>query len=123
MIIPAKKLIVVALRDREEEVLRRLGELGIIQLKKPSERDILGLTKEEEARVRELEKLYERLMEIRRALTLRVPEIPEEKAEQETYQRYHLLKRRLRELEAEENRLRRRLASIRSLIEIGEKGL
>ena len=55
MIIPAKKLIVVALRDREEEVLRRLGELGIIQLKKPSERDILGLTKEEEARLRELE--------------------------------------------------------------------
>jgi len=121
LIIPAKKLIVVALRDREEEVLRRLGELGIIQLKKPSERDVLGLTKEEEARLRELEKLYERLMEIRRTLTLRVSEIPEERAEQETYQRYHLLKCRLRELEAEENRLRRRLASIRSLIEIGEK--
>ena len=121
MIIPAKKLIVVAMRDREEEVLRRLGELGVIQLKKPSERDVLKLTKEEEARLRELEKLYERLMEIRRTLTLRVSEIPEERAEQETYQRYHLLKRRLSDLEAEENRLRRRLASIRSLIEIGEK--
>ena len=122
MIIPAKKLIVVALRDKEEEVLRRLGELGVIQLKKPSERDVLGLTKEEEVRLRELEKLYERLMEIRRTLTLRVSEIPEERAEQEIYQRYHLLKRRLSDLEAEENRLRRRLASIRSLIEIGEKG-
>ena len=121
MIIPAKKLIVVAMRDREEEVLRRLGELGVIQLKKPTERDVLKLTKEEEVRLRELEKLYERLMEIRRTLTLRVSEIPEEKAEQETYQRYHLLKRRLSDLEAEENKLRRRLASIRSLIEIGEK--
>ena len=70
MIIPAKKLIVVALRDREEEVLRRLGELGVIQLKEPSEKDLLRLTMEEEARLRELEKLYERLMEIWRALRL-----------------------------------------------------
>jgi len=74
MIIPAKKLIVVAMRDREEEVLRRLGELGVIQLKKPSEKDLLRLTKGEEARLRELEKLYERFMEIWRALVLGVSE-------------------------------------------------
>jgi len=73
LIIPAKKLIVVALRDREEEVLRRLGELGVIQLKEPSEKDFLRLIKEE-ARLGELEKLYERLMEIWRDLALGVSE-------------------------------------------------
>jgi len=121
LIIPAKKLIVVALRDREEEVLRRLGELGIIQLKKPSERDVLRLAEEEEARLRELEELYERFMEIWRTLTLGVSETPEEKEEQEAYQRYNSLRRRLSHLEAEENELKKRLTIVKALIEMGEK--
>ncbi|HDD56560.1 MAG TPA: hypothetical protein ENG18_00900, partial [Nitrososphaeria archaeon] len=121
MIIPAKKLIVVALRDREEEVLRKLGELGVIQLKKPSEKEILRLTEEEEARLKELEKLYERFIEIWRTLTLGVPETPEEKAEQEAYQRYNSLRRRLSHLEMEENELKRRLTIVKALIEIGER--
>jgi len=121
LIIPAKKLIVVALRDREEEVLRKLGELGVIQLKKPSEKEILRLTEEEEARLKELEKLYERFIEIWRTLTLGVPETPEEKAEQEAYQRYNSLRRRLSHLEMEENELKRRLTIVKALIEIGER--
>jgi len=121
LIIPAKKLIVVALRDKEEEVLRRLGELGVIQLKKPSERDVLRLAEEEEARLRELEELYERFMEIWRTLTLGVSETPEEKEEQEAYQRYNSLRRRLSHLEAEENELKKRLTIVKALIEMGEK--
>ncbi len=97
MIIPAKKLIVVALRDREEEVLRRLGELGVIQLKKPGEKDFLRLIEGEEAKLRELEKLYERLMEIWRGLALGVLETSEERTGREAYQ----IRSRLSNLEAE----------------------
>jgi len=121
LIIPAKKLLVVTLRDREEEVLRRLGELGVIQLKKPSEKELLKLTAEEERRLKELEKLYERFMEIWRTLAPEVAETPEEKAEQEAYQRYNSLRRRLTHLEAEEKELKRKLAIVRALIKIGEK--
>ncbi|RLF98357.1 MAG: hypothetical protein DRN49_06010 [Thaumarchaeota archaeon] len=121
MIIPAKKLLVITLRDREEEVLRRLGELGVIQLKKPSEKELLKLTAEEEKRLKELEKLYERFMEIWRTLAPEVAETPEEKVGQEAYQRYNSLRRRLIHLEAEERELKRRLAIVRALIKIGEK--
>ena len=42
MIIPVKKLTVVILKDYEEKVLRGLGKLGVVELKKLSEGEVIG---------------------------------------------------------------------------------
>ncbi|MGQ4890876.1 MAG: V-type ATP synthase subunit I [Candidatus Njordarchaeia archaeon] len=42
MIVPVKKLTVVVLKDYEEKILRGLGKLGVVELKKLSEGEIIG---------------------------------------------------------------------------------
>ncbi len=42
MIIPVKKLTIVVLKDYEEKILKDLGKLGVVELKKLSEGEVIG---------------------------------------------------------------------------------
>ena len=60
MIIPVKKLTVLTLRDYEEEVLSTLGKLGVVELKKLSEGEIIGFKEETSEEVNIYLELWER---------------------------------------------------------------
>lgn len=69
MIIPAKKLLIITLRDHENRVLRRLGELGIIQLRKLTDEDASKFREMEVEKLRELETIYHKFIELCKMLT------------------------------------------------------
>ena len=69
MIIPMKKLLVITLIDYEQIVLRRLGELGVIHLKRLGEEDARRLGEVEVERVREVDKLYYRFIQLLETLS------------------------------------------------------
>ena len=131
MIIPAKKLTLVALRDSEEEVLKEIGRLGIIQLRKLSEEEFIGFKEEEVGEIKELEALYERFRELKEKLKIaprsvdvaRIKEIDFKKSLNHFYDKYHKIEASLNELKRKVARLKKLQAVLRKLKEVGEKTL
>ena len=74
MITPVKKLTVAALRDYEGLVMRELGRLGVIQLKELDELEYLGFKSEDSRVIKELESLYQRLLDLGRKLGIEIGE-------------------------------------------------
>lgn len=115
MIIPAKKLLIVTLRDREVQVLRRLGELGIVQLRKLSDEDALKFKSMEVEKLRELEAVTNRFLELCRALSGGI--FGEETA---IYEKYLRLRDKLDELQAKRSILEERRKFLEALSRMGE---
>jgi len=120
LIIPAKKLLIVTLRDRETQVLRRLGELGVVQLRKLTDEDASKFREMEVEKLRELEKIYHRFIELCRMLT---GSLFEEEEERELYEKYTRLKNRLDDYLIKQSDLKKRKAVVEALLRMGEKQL
>ena len=117
MIIPVKKLLIVVLRDRERTLLRRLGELGVIHLKRLGEEDARRFVGTEIEKIRELEKLYYKFIELLGALS----RLGVEEEERKLYEKYVELKKRLDHLLATEAELKKALEAVKALAELGEE--
>ena len=113
MIIPAKKLTLVILRDWERLVLRRLGELGVVHLRRLGDEDARRFREAEAEKLRELEGLADRLIGLWRELS-RLGAAGGEDA----YRRYAEVKDEVDELRrrrAELQKLERTLAGLRAM--------
>ncbi len=113
LIIPAKKLTLVILKDWERLVLRRLGELGVVHLRRLGDEDARRFREAEVEKLRELERLADRL--IRLWLELSRLGIA---GEEDVYRRYVEVRDRVDELRsrrAELRRLERILAGIKAM--------
>ena len=120
MIIPAKKLLIVTLRDRETQVLRRLGELGVVQLRKLTDEDASKFREMEVEKLRELEKIYHKFIELCKMLT---GSLFEEGEERKLYEEYTRLKNRLDDFLIKQSILKKRKAVVEALLRMGEKQL
>ncbi|RLG04671.1 MAG: hypothetical protein DRN61_02680, partial [Thaumarchaeota archaeon] len=113
MIIPAKKLTLITIRESERRVVRRLGELGVVHLKRMSEEEAKRLREAELGRSRELEETCVKLVEVWHALFKAGFE-----GERGSYRRYIEVKDRLNRLHAkraEASHLRKILIGVKSL--------
>jgi len=117
VIIPVKKLLIVALRDKERILLRRLGELGVIHLKRLGEEDARKFVGTEVEKLRELEKLYYRFINLLGVLG----EIGVEKEEKELYEKYVELRKKLDHLLAKHAELKQAMEAVKALMDLGEK--
>jgi len=113
LIIPAKKLTLITIRESERQVVRRLGELGVVHLKRMSEEEAKRLREAELGRSRELEETCVKLVEVWHALFKAGFE-----GERGSYRRYIEVKDRLNRLHAkraEASHLRKILIGVKSL--------
>jgi len=113
LIVPAKKLVLITLRDFERRVLRRLGELGVVHLRRMNIWDSRELLEGELERVRELEETCVRLAETWYSLYK-----PGFKDERNIFRKYVEVRDELRRLYAsrmELRRLRNIIAGIRAM--------
>ncbi len=113
MIIPAKKLTLITIREYERQVVRRLGELGVVHLKRMSEEEAKRLREAELKRAKELEETCVKLVEIWHALFKAGFE-----GERGAYRRYIEVRDRLNKLHAqraEVSHLRKILIGVKSL--------
>ncbi len=118
MIIPAKKLTLITLKDYERQVVKRLGELGIVQLKRISEEDAKRIRETEFKNVRELEEACIKLVEVWQSLFKAGFE-----EKRETYERYIELRDRLNRLYARRAELRNLKSVLAALRDLGEEEL
>ncbi|MCD6312536.1 MAG: hypothetical protein J7L79_01810, partial [Thaumarchaeota archaeon] len=113
MIIPAKKLTLITIREYERQVVKRLGELGVVHLKRMSEEEAKRLREAELRRGKELEETCVKLVEIWHALFKAGFE-----GERGAYRRYIEVRDRLNKLHAqraEVSHLRKILIGVKSL--------
>ena len=113
MIIPAKKLTLITIREYERQVVRRLGELGVVHLKRMSEEEAKRLREAELKRAKELEETCVKLVEIWHSLFKAGFE-----GERGAYRRYIEVRDRLNKLHAqraEVSHLRKILIGVKSL--------
>lgn len=113
LIIPAKKLTLITRREYERQVVRRLGELGVVHLKRMSEEEARRLREAELKRAKELEETCVKLAETWHSLFKAGFE-----EERSTYRRYIEVRSRLNRLHAqrgEVSNLRKIITGIRSL--------
>ncbi|MCX8187143.1 MAG: hypothetical protein N3F65_00845 [Nitrososphaeria archaeon] len=118
MIIPAKKLLIVTLRDHEARVLKRLGELGVIQLRKLTNEDASRFREMETEKLRELETIYRKFIELSRMLTGSFFE-----EEGNLYEEYTRLKNTLDDYLTKQSNLMRMKMVVEALLRMGEKQL
>ncbi len=115
MIIPAKKLTLLTLRDQERIVLRKLGELGVIHLRRLSDEDARRFREAESSKLRELENLSEKLIKLWQDLARLGGE------RREDYQRYVELREKLNELYARRAELKNLKKVLEAAASFGEE--
>jgi V/A-type H+-transporting ATPase subunit I len=113
LIVPLKKLVLITLRDFERQVIRRLGELGVVHLRRMNIWDSRELLEGELGRTKELEETCVKLTET--WYSLYEPGFEEEKS---IFRRYVEVRDELRRLYAsriEPRRLRDVIAGIKAM--------
>jgi len=116
LIIPARKLVIVTLRDHERRVIRRLGELGVVQLRRLGEEDARRIREAEADKLRELEELSGKLIQLWQELSrLGAVEGGED------YRRYIELRNRLEKLYPRRDELRKLKSILKGLRSLGEE--
>ena len=118
MIIPAKKLVLITLRDFERQVIRRLGELGVVHLRRMSIWDSRELLEGELERARELEEICVKLAETWHSLYR-----PSFEDERGIFRRYVEARDELRRLYTSRMELRRLRDIISGIKAMGEDGI
>jgi len=114
LIIPSKRLTLLVVRAHERAVLRRLGELGVVHLKRLSEEDARRFV-EEADKLKELEELSDRLVALWTGLARSGAE------DGEDYRRYVELREKLAELRVRREELKGLLRILEAMERLGEE--
>ena len=113
-VVPVKKVTVVTLTDYEDELIRELGRLGVVDLRQLSEEEFVGLERAKPAEVRKYRELLSRVEALCSKLSIgEVPGVSERLLPLEEIEKtVSECERKLGEIESEAEKLRSQLSEL-----------